>query len=167
MKRKTHKIHFLLHSADLIEEQLRLRLQTHGIGPRQARVIEALARMESLSQVELADAFAITAASMSTMTMRLMEAGYVSRRADKLSRRTNVLRLTPKGLALLQVIYAAWADMDQLIVDTVGAQKAEQLAKLTKSLRDGLGGKPPGSAQRRKENRSTDRLDNSKGKRYP
>ena len=68
MQFDTVKLHYLLHAATLVEEKLRHRLSEIGISPRQARVIDALARMGAVSQIALAREFAVTPASMSTMT---------------------------------------------------------------------------------------------------
>ena len=60
MQFDTVKLHYLLHAATLVEEKLRHRLSEIGISPRQARVIDALARMGAVSQIILAREFAIT-----------------------------------------------------------------------------------------------------------
>ena len=137
-------LHHLLHSADLVEDALRQRLACIDRHPRQARIIDALARMEPASQVTLARAFDITPASMSTMTARLIEAGFVTREVDPHEARSNLLRLTPRGRGLLSEIHAAWRDVDALIAERIGAVEAETLSRLTRALRDGLGGRVPG-----------------------
>ncbi len=137
-------LHHLLHSADLVEDVLRRRLARIAMRPRQARVIDALARMEPASQVSLARAFDITPASMSTMTARLIEAEFVTREVDPEEARGNLLRLTPRGRGLLSEIHAAWGDVDQMIAERIGADEAEALSRLTRALRDGLGGRVPG-----------------------
>ena len=76
------RLHYLLHSADLLEVRLHRQLAPLGIKPRQARILDALDRMESASQVELARAFDVAPASMSTMTTRLVAAGFITRKAD-------------------------------------------------------------------------------------
>ena len=144
-------MHYLLHSAALLEEQLRERLARIGVKPRQARIIDALSRMEPASQIALARAFDITPASMSTMTVRLIEAGYISREPHPEEARSNVLRLTERGRGLLSEIHAAWRDMDALIADRIGAKDADTLASLTRTLRDGLGGRAPGVEHPRKD----------------
>lgn len=138
-------LHFLLHAAALVEEQLRERLAEIGIRPRQARIIQALSRMEPASQVSLAREFDITPASMSTMTVRLIEAGFVSREPHPDEARSNVLRLTERGRGLLSDIHAAWRDIDALIADRLGADDATTLARMTRNLRDSLGGRVPGA----------------------
>ena len=145
MESDSFALHYLLHAADLLEEALRQRLARIGVGPRQARVIDALARMEPASQIALAREFDVTPASMSTMTVRLIEAGLVTREAHPEEARSNVLRLTPRGRGLVSEIHAAWRDVDQLIEARIGKQEAETLARLTCALRDRLGGRVPGA----------------------
>lgn len=138
-------LHFLLHSANLLEGRLRRRLDEIGIGPRQARVIDALHRMGTASQSDLAREFAVTPAAMSTMTVRLVEAGHIRRDPHPDEARSNVLSLTDRGRNLVAEIYEAWTDMDRLIAARLGPEKAEALAKLTRELRDALGGRVPGA----------------------
>ncbi len=137
-------LHSLLHSADLVEEALRKRLALIDLPPKQARVIDALARMEPASQVKLARAFDVTPASMSTMTARLIEGGFITREIDPAETRSNILRLTDRGRGLLSEIHAAWRDIDAMIVSRLGPEKAESLERLTRELRDNLGGRVPG-----------------------
>lgn len=101
--------------------------------------------MEPTSQIALAQAFDITPASMSTMTVRLIEAGYISREPHPDEARSKVLRLTERGRELLSEIHAAWRDMDALIAEQIGEKDADTLAILTRTLRDGLGGRVPGT----------------------
>lgn len=141
-------LHYALHSATLVEEQLRHRMDALGIRHKQARVIDALARMEPTSQVALAREFDVTPASMSTMTVRLIEAGYVSRTAHPDEARSNVLRLTEKGHGLLEAIHGVWNEMGAMIVDQLGPEDAETYARLARKLRDKLGGHVPGTPRK-------------------
>lgn len=146
MRTDSFNFHLLLHSANLVGEQLRLKLADIGLSQSQARVIDALARMGAVSQVTLVREFGITPASMSTMTSRLIEAGYITRKVDPAEARSNIVELTPKGRDLLAHVYAAWREIDVLIKDTLGEENTGQLAELTRSLRDQLGGKAPDQA---------------------
>ncbi|MGJ8570237.1 MAG: MarR family winged helix-turn-helix transcriptional regulator [Hoeflea sp.] len=147
MQIEPYNIHFLLHSAALVEERLRLRLADIDIPPRQARVLDALGRMQKASQAELAREFDLTPASMSTMTGRLLQAGYILRTPHPDEARSNVLQLSDKGRGLLEEVHRAWSDIDQMIVDTMGQENAAHLAGLTRGLRDALGGRGPGRAR--------------------
>lgn len=153
MTTDSFSLHFLLHAAALVEEKLRERLAEIGLRPRQARIIQALSRMEPSSQVSLAREFSITPASMSTMTVRLIDAGFVSREPHPDEARSNILRLTERGRGLLSDIHVAWRDIDALIAERLGAENAETLARLAHDLRDRLGGHVPGA--RRTETQRT------------
>jgi len=144
MQTDQHDFHGLLHSADLIEAELRRRLAPLGIQPRQARVLEAMGRMGRTSQADLASAFGVTSASMSTITDRLLAAGYITRAVDPASRRQNALELTDKGRTLHAGIAGAWAAVDNSIRDALGADAAA-FFDLARRLRDGLGGAIPGA----------------------
>ncbi|MBB5721544.1 DNA-binding MarR family transcriptional regulator [Loktanella ponticola] len=143
MTTRDFNMHFLLHSAALIEDRLRQRLADVGIPPRQARMLDALGRAGTASQADLARAFNIKPASMSTMTTRLIDAGLISREVDPNETRSNILRLSARGQGLLSDIHTAWRDIDRLIEDRLGAENAALLTDLTQQLRDGLGGEPP------------------------
>lgn len=148
-------MHFLLHSAALIEERLRQRLASVGVQHRQARVVDALARIEPATQVALAREFGITPASMSTMTGRLIEAGYISRTPHPEEARSNLLRLTDTGRGLLNEIHTAWSEIDALIEEELGTAEARALSNLTRALRDSLGGHVPGTAAAQDKTKET------------
>lgn len=139
-----HEFHGLLHSAELIDAELHQRLAPLGLQPRQARVLEAMGRMGPVSQSHLAAQFGVTSASMSTMTDRLLAAGYITRRADPTSRRQNSLELTDKGSTLLVGISEAWAGVDEAIKSALG-EDATMYFDLARRLRDAMGGTIPGT----------------------
>ena len=144
-KKQGFLLHPLLHSCNLLEDRLRNRLAPFGIQPRQARILAALDRMGPVSQVELAREFHISPASMSTMSSRLIAAELISRRPNQHTARSNVLTLTDKGREMLLAIHEAWHDMDRIIEDSLGVQKARMLAEAARELRNALGGHPPGA----------------------
>jgi len=145
---RSNNLHYLLHSAALVEKCVTIELQTLGLGPRQARVIDALHRMVGpTSQADLARECGITAASMSTMTSRLISAGYISRETDPIEIRRNTLTLTDLGLSLLDDIKEKWTEVDHIIEKAIGVEETKTLANLTRELRNALGGRAPGSSQ--------------------
>lgn len=144
---RQHRFHFLLHSAALVEDALRRRLADLHVRPRQARILDALARMGEASQSELAPEFDLTPASMSTMISRLTSAGYVTRVVDPEEARSNIIRLTAQGRDALAEIYKAWSDIDRLIEHKLGPERSLLLAELSRDLRDKLGGRAPGRGE--------------------
>ncbi len=108
-------------------------------------MVDALGRLGEASQADLAREFAVTAASMSTMTGRLVNAGLISKRPDPDALRSNILSLTERGRDLLGVIYDEWEATNQDIREAIGAEDAAKLATLMLKLRDALGGRTPGA----------------------
>ena len=102
--------------------------------------------MGTASQVDLASSFGVTSAGMSTMTDRLLAAGYITRVQDPESRRKNILALTAEGQALVSGIDHAWSALDDTI-RTVMGDDAKVLFDLSRRLRDGLGGTVPGTGK--------------------
>ena len=152
IKPSKHKFHLLLHSADLIQEYLSVKLLALGITSSQARVIKALNHLGKTSQVDLAKEFDITAASMSTMTGRLTALGFIATQKDPVNAKRNLLSLTPKGTAIIDDIEMAWANVDEYIQARIGKEKQHTLAALTQELRDSLGGRKPGKERESKPN---------------
>ena len=144
MKIDQHSFHGFLHSAELVEAELRRHLAPLGIHPRQARILDAMDRIGPVSQSDLVAEFGITPASMSTMTDRLLAAGYISRTADPISRRQNILKLTRKGRNRLDGIAAAWSAVDDTIAAALGEDAAAFLDQ-ARRLRNAFGGIVPGS----------------------
>ena len=143
-KPPNYKLHSLLHSAHLMEDNLRKTLEKYEIRPQQARILEALNIMNRASQVELTREFRITAGSMSSMVTRLEALGFISRYRKPGERRSDVLELTDFGRSKLTDIHATWAEMDKEIEDSIGVEKAEQLFALTEELKRALGAHIPG-----------------------
>ncbi|RVU82812.1 MarR family transcriptional regulator [Leucothrix sargassi] len=141
----SHKFHCLLHSAELLQEYLRVQLLPLGVSPSQARVVKALGFLGPISQIELAREFGITAASMSTMTSRLIALDLIASSKDPNNAKRNLTRLTPKGEALLDDIDQAWSHTDAFMTDSMGDDKANTLSSLACELRDALGGRKPGA----------------------
>ncbi len=151
--------HSLLHSADLVEANLRQQLAPLGIQPRQARVLDAMDRLGPISQRDLAAEFGITPASMSTMADRLRSAGYITRLVDPASRRQHVLELTDKGRSLLAGIEQAWSEVDQTLRAILG-EDSKAFFDLSRRLRDGMGGAAPGAkTSRAKAGRAASKAD--------
>lgn len=96
-----------------------------------------------MSQIELARQFGITAASMSTMTTRLIALNYVSSEKDPDNAKRNIISLTNDGRALIDDIDRVWAAVDTLMEEKIGVDNVQRLAELTRLLRDTLGGRPP------------------------
>ncbi|MBQ4832071.1 winged helix-turn-helix transcriptional regulator [Pseudoalteromonas sp. MMG010] len=143
MGEQKYKFHLLLHSADLIQEYLRVKLLPFGLTPNQARVIKTINLMGNISQVELAREFNITPASMSTMTSRLIALNLIKSQKDAKNAKRNLLRLSSKGHNLVNDISQVWQSVDEYIEQNIGIENTTALAELSEMLRDSLGGRMP------------------------
>lgn len=145
-RRHEYHLHALLHSADLVEDCLREALTPLGIRPKQARVLYALDRIGSATQIRVAREVNVTAGSMSTMIARLEKLGLLTRQRDPDERRRDVLTLTESGRVCVRQVYGVWRGIDRLIEQRIGAEKARQLAETADDLRMALGGRAPGDS---------------------
>ncbi len=136
--------HLHLHFAHLLEERLRIRLAPLGIHHRQARILGVLGMMGQASQVALAREFGLTAASMSTMTSRLLAAGLIEKDVDAQEQRSNVLKLTQHGKSLLKQIHQEWEKINRECTEVIGEENAAQFTDLSMQLRNAFGGSTPG-----------------------
>jgi DNA-binding MarR family transcriptional regulator len=147
MQSQSCNFHFLLHSAHIVEERLRKRLAPLRVQPRQARILDAIGRMGATSQITLAEEMSVTQASMSTMIVRLVDLGFVTKKIDGNELRSNIVRLTKRGQNLLEQIYTLWSETDREIEKLIGAKHAKQLTEITFELRNALGGFTPGESK--------------------
>ncbi|MGO2132709.1 MAG: MarR family winged helix-turn-helix transcriptional regulator [Halomonas sp.] len=141
--KKTYNFHLHLHFAHLLEEHLRNRLAPLGVHPRQARILGILGMMGQASQAQLAREAGLTAASMSTMTSRLLAAGLIERHVDAQEHRRNVLTLTQRGTNLLKQIHQEWQTIDRETIEVIGEENTAIYAALSLRLRNALGGSTP------------------------
>lgn len=145
--RKSANFHSLLHSSDLLEGQLSAMLDPFGIRPRQARILDALSRMGEVSQKALAESFSVTPGSISTMIDRMEKANLVRQRPSRLDRRVELVSLTKFGAKVLEDVWDVWDELDSIVIEKLGVEKAAQLTELTRELKYELGGKVPPSPE--------------------
>ncbi|MGH1483415.1 MAG: MarR family winged helix-turn-helix transcriptional regulator [Geminicoccales bacterium] len=100
--------------------------------PRQARILNALQRMGSTSQAQLAKEFGVSAGSMSSMTGRLFAKGLILRQNNPDDHRGDILSLTSSGTRMLGDVCNVWRDVDAIIKAALGHEKTADLTALTK-----------------------------------
>ncbi|MDX8347967.1 MarR family winged helix-turn-helix transcriptional regulator [Cognatiyoonia sp. IB215446] len=157
MTKKPHKFHSLLHSADILEKRLATLLTPVGITPRQARILNMLSRVGEVSQTVLTEQFDVTSGSMSTMIDRLLKLGMIQRRKNPEDLRGDLISITDQGMAVLQEVRDVWQDIDELIEEKLGPEKAALLTELTRELKFALGGRVPGKDLKLPANQTTKR----------
>jgi DNA-binding MarR family transcriptional regulator len=135
--------HPFLHAAHLVEERLRDRLAQHDLQPRQARVIDAIARQEPISQITLARMFDVAPASMSVMLARMEKSGLIARTINPADACLFQVVLTDSGRTALAIIQREWLAVDREIIAAIGAPATRNLQTLSLHLRNALGGQAP------------------------
>ena len=93
---------FILHRAEMvIFRDYKAATSSTGLTQAQFAVLEIVSCNSNVMQVELAAQLAMDKATMMVMVDRLETAGLLRRRASKIDRRRQELRLTPKGEEML------------------------------------------------------------------
>lgn len=136
------RFHPILHVAHLIEARLRAALDPVGLGPRQARMIAAIAEHQPVGQAELARAFDLSPPTLTVMLARLARDGLI-RPANGGGRSRKAVELTDAGRALVPRIDAAWAQVDAQLAAHAGAERIEMLSRLALGTLDALGAPVP------------------------
>ena len=77
------------------------------------------------------------------MSTNLVKNGFIQLRDDPHDKRSTILSLTDKGRQLRDEVVAVWQDVDQIVIDAIGAKNAEQLFAQSGNLRDALDGRAP------------------------
>ncbi|MEP4195678.1 MAG: MarR family winged helix-turn-helix transcriptional regulator [Aliishimia sp.] len=143
MKRQHAQIHPFLHSAAILEKQLESLLGSSRIRHRQALVLDALRQIGPSSQQYLAKHFSVSPGTMSSMISRLEALGYVQRQTSPTDRRTDVITITPDGLATLLGVADVWEEGDKIIENILGSEDGKRFFALADQLSRALGGGPP------------------------
>lgn len=95
---------------------------------------ETRAPFTPMTLSELAGAMGQSMPAVSQRITRLEEAGYVERRQDEKDKRTTWIRLTPRGLALLESARQEMMDRMNQLVSQLGEEDLETLFRLLDKL---------------------------------
>ena len=143
MNMKPSKLHPFLHSAALLEKRVEKMLGSFGVRHRQAVILDALQRNGPASQRHLAKEINVSPGSMSSMTERLVTLGFIVQNSNPDDRRSDILEITPEGLAVLSDVQGVWRDGDKMIEAALGSKDAKQFFAMSEKLRNALGGRAP------------------------
>jgi len=75
---------------------------SQGLHFGQLRLLEFIIDNDGCTQVEVADYMGVSPASIALSTKRLSKAGMIEKHIDKDNLRRNILKITPRGLAVTQ-----------------------------------------------------------------
>lgn len=140
MRKGRFKFHSLLHSASILDKRLDTLLTPVGIKPKQANILNVLNRIGPSSQKTLTETFDVTSGSMSTMIDRLLAAGLVHKEKHPDDKRRDIISLSERGKVVLVEVRDVWRDVDDLIVDKLGPERAELFNEMARELKYALGG---------------------------
>lgn len=120
---------------------LRPRLDaTHEASGLQGESFDVLASLRragppyQLSPTQLYREMMLTSGAMTNRIDRLEEAGLVARRADPNDRRGTLVRLTPKGKALIDAAASKHVANEERLVSALSAAEQRQLSELLRKL---------------------------------
>ena len=117
----------LLRAREKVMERFRPILQRHGVTEQQWRVIRVLDEAPGMDMRALSKASNVLGPSLSRMTKGLEQRGLIEVRRTVDDARRASLRLTAKGLALIQTIAPESAAIRDEIEAKVGAERIEVL----------------------------------------
>ena len=122
-----HSFHMLLYRAFHAQRHyLRGGLREVGLEPGQPKLLEYLSRYGPCPQRELADFFEIDSAAVSRMLDGMERGGFITRRTNQASRRSNLVEVTEKG----KQAYAVWQqrcqEMEQVLLKGFSQEEKER-----------------------------------------
>jgi len=112
-------LHLLHRAQQAADEAFAAAFSDTGLTPRQLAVLVIVAEREGTNQVGLVDATGIDRSTTADLVRRLMRKGLLARRRARHDARSNVLRLTDEGRALLESFRARAAEVDRMLLDAL------------------------------------------------
>ena len=129
--------HLFLHAGHALDSELQLRMARLGVSHRQARVLDAIERLEArATQADVSRRLGISAPSLSVMLARMERNGLLERlRTDEDSRAAR-LALTPCGVRGLEAARQVWVEVETRVRRALGESGVEPAREMLKSVRD-------------------------------
>lgn len=113
-------------------------LRNHGIYRGQPEILEYLISHGDCSQVEIANEMGVSPASVATSVKRLCKAGHIERSVDETDRRINRLRITEKGIRVLEAGKAECEKVDIGMFGGFSEEEKETFAAMLARIADNL-----------------------------
>lgn len=130
---------FILHD---LSRQMRhafdQRARELGVTRQQWRALFHLSRFDGPTQTELADALEVERISVGRMVDRLVDGGFVERRADPADRRVWRLYLLPPACEILKKLTSIGAALEAEVLEDIAPEKRQDLVDLLEQVRDGI-----------------------------
>jgi DNA-binding MarR family transcriptional regulator len=126
-----HLLHRALqHGLELYAEETGAK----GVTQRQFAVLSAVAAEDGLSQTQLVRRTGIDRSTVAELVNRMTRQGLLARSRTENDARTNSVRLTDEGLAILRATEPLAARADRRLLKLLGAKKGEVFTDLLKEL---------------------------------
>ena len=118
-------------------------LRIHNLHLLQARVVNALIRQGSASQIELAKGLHIKPSTVSNVVKKMERQKLITRSPNKNDDRALRICLTKKGLRASEHIREIFDRIEDKVVSLIPDEDVESIELFLEKLRDELGGKAP------------------------
>ncbi|TXF85655.1 MarR family transcriptional regulator [Neolewinella aurantiaca] len=127
----------LLQSCSWLTNGTRKLLKPYGITPKQYSILRNLAKNspESASIQEVRDGLADKMSDASRLIDRLVSKGYLDKFPSDFDRRSNRVRISDSGLAILKEINSQKEDLDRLVSDLLSEKEIHELNRLLSLLK--------------------------------
>ena len=121
-------------------------LAPHGLHPGQDALLMLLWQEPGMRQADLASRMGVEPPTITRMVHRLERGGLVERRRDADDSRVLHIYATPRARLLEVNVRRAWAELDNALVESLGAAEAEKLVRLEGRARRALADPAPDPA---------------------
>lgn len=127
----------LLQSCSWLTNVTRQLLKPYGITPKQYSILRNLAKnpANSASIQEVREALADKMSDASRLIDRLVKKKFLEKFPSDHDRRSNRVRISPSGAALLRDISARQADLERVVSDRLSREEVGQLNELLSRLK--------------------------------
>ena len=127
----------LLQSCSWLNNATRNLLRPYGITPKQFSILRNLLSAESntASIQEVRESLADKMSDASRLIDRLVKKQYLDKFPSDHDRRSNLVRLTPRGHKLLREISDRREDLDRIVSDRLSQEEIRQLNELLYRLK--------------------------------
>lgn len=112
-------LHLLHRAQQAADEAFAAAFADTGLTPRQLAVLVIVGEREGTNQVGLVDATGIDRSTTADLVRRLMRKGLLARRRARHDARSNVLRLTDEGRAMLASFRTRASEVDRMLLDVL------------------------------------------------
>ena len=129
-------LHAILHSSEILEEEMKRESDLKNLTSRQLYCIELIKEMGNPSLTELAEKMNIAKASISVMIERLEKNNFIFKVASDNDRRTSHIHLTDEGEKASSLHAELHKRISELLTEEMtGSEKEILIVLLNKSLR--------------------------------